>query len=124
RYTWQRLAPQPLPRDRPSDPAGPLVTVALVCRNAAAVIEDTLKTIHGQTWPRRELVVVDGGSTDGTLDILGRHRDRIDRLVSEPDKGVYDAMNKAARLGRGDYVVFINAGDGFHRPEALETALG
>ncbi len=108
----------------PSTRKPPLkVSVAVVCYNSAEVIEGTLRSIFAQTYRNMEIVVVDGQSDDGTLEILERHRDRFDGFVSEPDKGVYDAMNKAARLATGEYVIFINAGDYFHLPTSLEMAM-
>lgn len=101
----------------------PKVTVAMVCYNSKDDVEPTLASIFAQTYSNMEVVVVDGGSTDGTTALLERHRARLDAYVSEPDKGVYDAMNKAARLGTGDYIIFINAGDFFHLPTALEVAM-
>ncbi len=103
--------------------AWPRVTVAVVCYNSGAEIEATLQTILAQTYPEMELVVVDGNSSDATPAILERYRDRIDTLVSEKDRGVYDAMNKAATLGTGDYIIFINAGDFFCLPTSLELAM-
>ncbi|MBV7397356.1 glycosyltransferase [Mameliella sediminis] len=105
-----------------AEPA-PRVSVAVVCYNAGAEIESTLQSVLAQTYRNMETVVVDGGSTDGTPGVLARYRDRLDILVSEPDAGIYDAMNKAARLATGDYVIFINAGDHFHLPGALEVAM-
>lgn len=112
-FPSKRVTRGPLPR----------VTVAVVCYNSRDEIEETLASIFAQTYRNMELVVVDGQSTDGTVEILERHKDRFDAYVSEPDKGVYDAMNKAARMGTGDYVIFINAGDYFHLPTALEVAM-
>lgn len=111
------------PRTRVSRLREPKVSVAVVCYNSESEIEGTLQSILAQTYPAMEVVVVDGQSTDGTLGILERYRPRIDILVSEEDGGVYDAMNKAATLATGDYIIFINAGDFFHLPTALEEAL-
>ena len=63
---------------------------------------------------------MDGASKDGTLSIIDRYRDRITRIVSEPDKGLYDAMNKGIRLATGDYLCFLNAGDSFHEDDTLQ----
>lgn len=101
----------------------PRVSVAVVCYNAEHEITATLRSIWAQTYDNMEIVVVDGQSTDCTPEILYRNRDQIDVLVSEPDLGIYDAMNKAARLASGDYVIFINAGDQLYLPGALETAM-
>lgn len=102
------------------------VTLITVCRNVAPVIEDTLKSIHGQTYPDVEHIVIDGASTDGTVDLLDRHRAGgsngargIDILVSEPDAGIYDAMNKGLRLATGDIIGFVNAGDQLMNEEVL-----
>lgn len=110
---------------RASDAAfrGPAVSVAMVCYNCADAVGPTLESILSQTYPALELVVVDGGSTDGTLQLLDSFRPRIDVFVSEKDKGVYDAMNKATRLASGDYIIFINAGDFFDLPTSLEEMM-
>jgi glycosyltransferase involved in cell wall biosynthesis len=99
----------------------PRLTVITVCFNAAATIQDTLDSVAGQSWPDREHVVVDGGSTDGTREILERNRDRLAVLVSEPDRGLYDAMNKGLHLARGDYAGFLNADDVFADRDALAS---
>lgn len=112
-FGQKRVTREPLPK----------VSVAVVCWNSETEIEETLASIFAQTYRNMEVVVVDGASTDSTVEILDRHKDRFDVYVSEPDKGVYDAMNKAARLGSGDYIIFINAGDYFHLPTSLEVAM-
>ena len=112
-FAKKRITREPLPK----------VSVAVVCYNSAAEVEETLTSIFAQTYRNMEVVVVDGASTDGTVEILERHKSRFDIYVSEPDKGVYDAMNKAARMGTGDYIIFINAGDYFHLPTSLEVAM-
>ena len=89
----------------------PTLTVITVVYNNAADIERTLLSVIGQTYPHIEYVVVDGGSTDGTTHIIGKYADRIARFVSEPDRGIYDAMNKGLALATGDYVLFMNSGD-------------
>ncbi|MEO3474820.1 glycosyltransferase [Roseomonas sp. CAU 1739] len=95
------------------------ISVAVVTRNAEAEIRGTLDSILSQTMPL-ELVVVDGASTDGTLAACEDFRDSIDVLVSEPDGGPYNAMNKAAGLATGDYILYMNAGDCFASEDALE----
>ncbi len=102
---------------------GPRVTVAVVTRNAEATLEATLSSIRAQTYPNIELVVVDGASTDGTAAIIERHKDRIAASLSEADEGPYFAMNKAARLATGDYILFMNAGDFFASDSALSEAM-
>ena len=88
----------------------PTITIVTVCRNAEATLERAVLSVLGQTYPKVEYVVIDGASTDGTLDILGRYRDRI-TLVSEPDEGIYDAMNKALGIAQGDWLLFLGADD-------------
>ena len=101
----------------------PKFTVITVTYNAAGVLEDTIQSVITQTYHHVEYIIVDGQSTDGTLDIIQRYRDRISRVVSEPDKGLYDAMNKALALATGDYLVFLNAGDSFHEDDTLQQAV-
>lgn len=87
------------------------VTIITVAFNAAATIADTLGSIAEQTHPDIEHIVIDGASTDGTLEVAKRHGKRVARLISESDKGIYDAMNKGLRLATGDIVGFLNADD-------------
>lgn len=98
------------------------ISVVTVSYNAAAEIEPTLRSVAAQSWKDLEYLIVDGASTDGTLGIVDRFRHSVDVLVSEPDGGIYDAMNKALRLATGDAVIFMNAGDYFYSPYAVELA--
>jgi glycosyltransferase involved in cell wall biosynthesis len=86
-------------------------TVITVCRNSAATIEDAIRSVASQTHPDIEHIVIDGASTDGTLDLIERHRDRIAKVVSEPDRGIYDAMNKGVSIASGDVICFLNSDD-------------
>lgn len=88
----------------------PRITVATVVRNGASTLEACLRSVAAQRYPALEHLVVDGGSTDGTLALL-RNAGPSVRWVSEPDHGVYDAMNKAVRLATGDFIVFLGADD-------------
>lgn len=97
----------------------PTFSIITVCYNAEQTIEDTLQSVISQTYHHVEYIVVDGASTDGTLDIIGRYRHRIARLVSEPDRGLYDAMNKGIALATGHYLCFLNAGDTLHSADTL-----
>lgn len=98
------------------------ISVVTVCYNAVGLIEGTIRSVTGQTYPDVEYIVIDGASTDGTTDIIRRYSDRISYWISEPDKGIYDAMNKGIAAASGDYVIFMNAGDRFTDPHVLQSA--
>lgn len=87
------------------------ISIATVCYNAENCIEESVISVVNQTYPNIEYVIVDGGSSDGTLDILKRYKDRISLILSEPDKGIYDAMNKAMKLSSGDFLLFLGSDD-------------
>lgn len=97
----------------------PLITIATVVWNGAATLEATIRSVAGQTFRNFEYVVIDGKSTDGTLDILARHQQDITTLVSEQDKGIYDAMNKALRQAKGQWLLFLGADDTLVDPQVL-----
>jgi glycosyltransferase involved in cell wall biosynthesis len=99
------------------------VSIITVTYNAEAVLQATLDNVLGQTWKDIEYLIIDGGSKDRTLEIVERYRDRLAVVVSEPDKGLYDAMNKGLDRATGEYVCFMNAGDLFASPTALEEAM-
>ena len=98
----------------------PTFSIITVTYNAGAVLEDTIQSVIAQTYHHVEYIIVDGASTDNTLDIARKYRDRIARVISEPDKGLYDAMNKGIALATGDYLCFLNAGDSFHEDDTLQ----
>jgi glycosyltransferase len=87
------------------------VSIITVCFNAAGTIEDTISSVLGQDYNDIEYIIIDGGSTDGTLDIIDRYRGKISKFISEPDNGVYDAMNKGLKLAIGDAIGFLNSDD-------------
>jgi glycosyltransferase involved in cell wall biosynthesis len=91
----------------------PLVSVITVCFNAEASLEKTLLSVLNQTYAPIQYIVIDGGSIDSTPEILKQYGAQLDVCLSEPDKGVYDAMNKGVKLAKGDWVIFLNAGDAF-----------
>lgn len=91
----------------------PLITVITVVYNGADFIEETIKSVITQDYTNIEYIIVDGGSTDGTLDIIRKYDNVIDYWISEKDGGVYDAMNKAQLLSTGQFLNFMNAGDVF-----------
>lgn len=103
-------------------PDRPLVTVVTVTFNADHFLDQALQSIFNQTYTNVELIVIDGGSTDSTLAIIRKHESKIDFWQSEPDKGIYDAMNKGLKLARGSWIGFKNADDWF-LPNAIETVV-
>ena len=98
----------------------PKFSIITVTYNAEKVLEDTILSVISQTYHHVEYIIVDGGSEDKTLSIIDRYRSRIHTVVSEPDKGLYDAMNKGISLATGDYLCFLNAGDCFHEDNTLQ----
>lgn len=98
----------------------PRFSIITVTYNAAKVLEPTIKSVISQTYPHVEYIVVDGNSKDETLKIIDKYRYLIHKVVSEPDKGLYDAMNKGMRLATGDYLCFLNAGDSLKEATTLE----
>ncbi|MFH1903525.1 MAG: glycosyltransferase family 2 protein [Candidatus Omnitrophota bacterium] len=97
----------------------PLVSIITVCLNSEKHLEETIKSVLGQTYQNIEYVIIDGGSTDGTLDIIKKYRSRIAYWVSEPDQGLYDAMNKGIALAKGELVGILNSDD-YYQPDAVE----
>ena len=89
----------------------PMVSVVTAVYNAAGMIENCIASVSAQQYPRLEHIVVDGGSTDGTTEIVSRHHSRLGAWVSERDDGVYDAWNKAVRVARGEWIAFLGADD-------------
>jgi glycosyltransferase involved in cell wall biosynthesis len=95
------------------------ISVITAVFNRAATLGESLRSVHSQRWPDVEHIVIDGGSTDGSLAILDQHKSRISRIVSEPDGGLYDALNKGIRHASGDVIGFMHADDEFATPQAL-----
>lgn len=97
------------------------ISIITVCYNAEAHIDETLRSVVMQDHRDIEHIVVDGGSTDGTMSKVERYREVLAHVVSERDKGVYDAMNKGLRLATGEMVAFVNAGDMIARRDVLSA---
>lgn len=95
------------------------ISIITVAYNAEATIADTLASVKAQTWGDYEHIVIDGASTDGTVRVLAEHGHSRMIVFSEPDKGIYDAMNKGIRLAGGDLIGFLNADDFYARVDAL-----
>ena len=98
----------------------PKFSIITVTYNAGKVLEDTIQSVVFQTYRNVEYIIVDGGSNDNTLDVVHKYQERICKVISEPDKGLYDAMNKGIRMATGDYLCFLNAGDELHENETLQ----
>lgn len=101
----------------------PLVSVVTVSFNSASTIARTIESVRAQTYPNIEYIVVDGGSTDGTVDIIRANQDGITRWASEPDKGIYDAMNKGVRQATGAWIHILNSDDYYAGPDVLAQAV-
>ncbi len=104
---------------KPEQNPPPLFSIVTIVYNRADEIELTLKSVQQQSCRDYEYLVIDGNSNDGTREILERYRSDIDTLISEPDKGIYDAMNKGLQHASGQYILFLNAGDRFADVEVL-----
>lgn len=96
------------------------ISLITVCYNSAATIEKTILSVTAQTYANIEYIVVDGNSNDGTLSIIRNHEDKITHWISEPDKGLYDAMNKGIKMATGDLVGILNSDDTFYSDTILE----
>ena len=97
-----------------------LLSIITVTFNASQWLERTVQSIISQSSPHVEYIIIDGNSTDGTLDIIKKYQSSIAHWVSEPDKGLYDAMNKGLKLASGDYVWFLNAGDALYSDDTIQ----
>jgi len=101
----------------------PLISIITISLNAEKYLEQTIRSVLNQTYKNIEYIVVDGGSTDGTLGIIEKYKNAIDHIISEKDEGIADAMNKGATLAKGDYVVFLHADDYFVHDNAIEAVV-
>ncbi len=97
-----------------------MISVITICKNEAEYIEKTIKSVIDQSYDDVEYIVIDGGSTDGTVDIIRKYLDRISYFVSEPDSGIYNALNKGLLACHGEIIGIINGGD-YYEPGALDT---
>lgn len=91
----------------------PLVSIVTVCYNSVDTIEKTIQSVVSQTYDNVEYIIVDGGSTDGTVDIIKKYDKQIARWISEPDEGISDAFNKGIAMASGDWIELLNSGDMF-----------
>lgn len=105
---------------QPQEAGRPLFSVITVTYNAIETLRPTLESVAAQSCRHYEHLIIDGASADGTVEMALKFRNPQKRVLSSPDKGVYDAMNKGLGEAEGDYVIFLNAGDAFHSPDTLQ----
>lgn len=98
----------------------PVVSIITVVFNGAETLEQTIQSVINQSYDNIEYIIIDGGSTDGTIEIIKKYDKKIDYWVSEPDAGIYQAMNKGTSLATGDWLLYMNADDWFYRPGILK----
>lgn len=100
------------------------ISVITVCYNAEATIENTIKSVINQDYKDLEYIIIDGASSDGTIDIITDYQKRFPiTLISKNDEGIYDAMNKGVKLSSGEWLNFMNAGDTFYNVNTLAEAV-
>lgn len=97
------------------------ISIITVCYNSKAYIEQTIKSVLAQTYENIEYIVIDGGSTDGTIDIINRYRKDITIFISEPDRNMYDAINKGMKWATGDYIAILNSDDFYLDNEVISV---
>jgi glycosyltransferase len=95
------------------------ITIITVCYNRKATIEKAMKSVLDQNYPNIEYIVIDGNSNDGTKEIIESYKDKIDQYISEPDKGMYDAINKGLQLATGDAIGLMHSDDEFYDENAI-----
>ena len=101
----------------------PTISIITITYNCVDLLPATIESVIHQTYPHIEYIIVDGSSKDGTVEIIKKYKDQINQWVSEPDKGLYDAMNKGLKMATGDFVWFMNAGDHLYSSETVEKMI-
>ena len=101
----------------------PSISIITIVYNNVKDIERTIQSVINQTYPYIEYIIVDGASSDGTLEAIKRYESRIAKIISEKDNGIYDAMNKGLALATGDYVLFMNSGDEIYALDTVEKVM-
>jgi len=99
----------------------PLISIVTVCLNSEQYLEKTIQSVLDQTYPCIEYIIIDGGSTDGTIQIIKKYEGRIAKWISEPDEGIYDAMNKGISLCEGEIIYCLNSGDHLYDKNVLQN---
>jgi len=100
----------------------PLVSIITVVYNGDKYLEQTINSVINQSYNNIEYIIIDGGSTDNTLNIISKYKDRIDYIISEPDKGIYDAMNKGIELSHGEIIGIVNSDD-WYEPNTVQLVI-
>ena len=95
------------------------ISVITVVYNGIDLLRGTMESVFAQTYPNIEYIIIDGNSNDGTLELIKENESKITKWISEPDKGLYDAMNKGIKLATGDFLWFMNAGDRIFAKDTL-----
>lgn len=101
-----------------------VISVITICYNAKNELEKTIQSVASQNYDYIDFVVIDGGSKDGTIGIIKKYENSVSKWISEPDHGIYDAMNKGIGLASGDWIIFMNAGDVFYNNEVVSKLAG
>lgn len=101
----------------------PKISIITVCYNSAETIRDTIKSVIGQTYPNIEYIIIDGVSSDNTLNIINEYTNSIAKIISEPDQGMYDAINKGITLSSGKYIGVLNADDFYINNQVIEKVV-
>lgn len=99
------------------------LSIITICFDEVSSIRRTIESVLLQTYADFEYIVIDGNSSDGTTDIIAEFKDNIDIFISEPDSGIYNAMNKGLRKAKGDYVIFLNGGDYFTSNNVIKNVI-
>jgi glycosyltransferase involved in cell wall biosynthesis len=99
------------------------LSVVTVVFNGINTLEETILSVLNQTYKDVEYIIIDGGSTDGTVELIEKYKGRLGYWISEPDKGIYDAMNKALSVAKGDWLIFLGADDVFYNNNVVENAI-
>lgn len=99
------------------------VSIITVCKNAQDTIERTIKSVISQDFKDIEYLIIDGASTDKTLDIINNYQEKIDTIISEPDKGLYYAMNKGIERSKGEVIYFLNSGDMLFKTNTISNVI-
>lgn len=104
--------------------SNPKISIITAVLNNKNLLERTIKSVAGQTYGNIEHIVIDGGSTDGSLDIIKKYQDRISYWSSEPDSGIYEAMNKGIKRATGDWILILNSDDYYISQDSIKKAVG